>query len=746
MDPEDIVPAPLAARHRQDASDGEFAPMDGIAEPVQEALQEEGIEQLYQHQQEGLDALADGSNVVISTPTASGKSLVYTVPALESALEGGRTLYIAPMRALINDQEATIRRYAKAAGLQAGPVQAYTGALSTQEKRRVRGSEPEILLTTIDMVHYSLLPYATASTWDWLFSSLDLIVIDELHEFRGVFGSHVSLVFRRLQRMLRYHHSDPAMVACSATIGNPTEHARAVTGREEWVSIEDNTAATGATDWTIVDNSDSPHPVSRTIMERLVQRDIQSLAFTSARQTSERYARQLQNRLREDEKAQLAEKITAYHAALNDSERREMEHDIRDGDLLGVWSTTALELGVDIGTLDAVILDGYPGSRMQAQQQAGRAGRGKDESDVFLVPGNDSLDQYIASNTDELFEEPEHAKVNPQNTEILPQHLGQAADERRLTTHDTEHFDAFEEGLKRAKEDGLIEKRGRGWTATDKMDGKPFNLRNIDDRNVELTCNGYHVAELGYSDAIKDVYPDAIYLHNGKQYRVTAFDRDADEVRLERVRKRLDYYTRPMKQKRIEVDQELERKQFRDLEVLFADVTVHGNVTGYYKNNKSSAETIERTEYDQDQKLPFSFRTKAIGFDLQTAPAGTTTLGDGLHAAEHAMIGIMPLHVLCDRNHDLGGLSTELHGYTGDPTIFIHEGHEGGVGLVAEAFDILDTVVEDARKTVATCDCEEGCDACIYSPTCGNANNHLDKDDGTIVLEHLRDRLLGIDS
>ncbi|MDY6771670.1 MAG: DEAD/DEAH box helicase [Candidatus Nanohaloarchaea archaeon] len=742
MDPRQIVPGPLKDTITKDATDGTFAGTDDLNDQVEQTLEQHGITKLYQHQQEALDALDDGSNVILSTPTASGKSLVYTIPALERALDGKRTLYIAPMRALINDQTETLRDYVQAAGMAPGAVQSYTGQLDRGEKRKVREQRPRMLLTTIDMVHYSLLPYATQQTWSWLFNSLDLIVVDELHEFRGVFGSHVALVFRRLQRILDHFDADPDIVACSATIGNPVEHARKVTGTEDWHGIDEDSSATGEKRWVIADNQDSPHPVSKQIMQNLVERDVQTLAFTNARQTSERYARNLTQDLREEERAELADKIRAYHAALSDDERRTVERKIRSGELLGVWSTTALELGVDIGSLDAVVIDGYPGSRMQVQQQAGRAGRGEEESHVFLVPGSDNLDHYIAANTDELFAEPESAKVNPSNTEILPQHIAQAAVERPVTERDDDYFGRFQEGLLSAAEAGLIEQGGRRWMPTDEAKGKPFNLRNIDDRTIYLnTSSGKTLTTLSYGDAIKDVYPEAIYLHGGRQYRVEAFDTDRDQVTLERKRQRLSYYTKPQKDKQIEVNEELERREGDRVDVFLADVTVHGNVTGYFERDKSTNETIATHDYAPDRQLPFSFRTKAIGFKLKGTPKEVDTLGDGLHAAEHAIIGVMPLHVLCDRNHDLGGLSTELHGYTGGPAIFIHEGHEGGVGLVDEAFDILATIVEEGLETVDGCDCEEGCDACVYSPTCGNANQHLDKQDGATILDFLDRKL-----
>ena len=741
MEHDAFVPGPVADSITREPTGSDTTGLDGIPDRIAASLQANGIEELYTHQARALEQYRQGDNIVVATPTASGKSLVYTIPALEAARDRDTVLYIAPMRALINDQAGTFEQFAYAAGLSPAMVARYTGQLSSHQKRTIRDKEPRILLTTVDMVHYSLLPYAEQSTWSWLFDRLDLIVLDEMHTYRGVFGSHVSLLLRRLDRMLSRYDQDPGMIACSATIGNPQEHARRLTGRQDWSVITDDTSATGRKEWVIVENDDSPHPVSKTIMQRLLDQGHQTLTFTRARQTAERYARILAGDLRQDGQDQLADRIMPYHAALDDEQREIVEEQIQSGHAQGIWSTTALELGVDIGTLDAVVLDGYPGSRMQTQQQAGRAGRGEDESFVFLVPGQDNLDQYIAEHTDELFAEPETAQVNPENDAILDDHLVQAAREAPLREQDCDAFPADQGTLDRLVEEGRLEKTGTRWTPAASQYGKPFSLRNIGDREVVLqSTTGEQLSTLSYSDAIKDVYPDAVYLHNGRQYVVSGFDTDQDRVTLQPADDGLDYYTQPQTEKQITVEEMIEEQEYDGVTVFLARVRVHGHVEGYIKKDKATHETRRTMTYTSDQRLPFSYTTKAIGFDFHTTPE-TDTLGDGLHAAEHAMIGVLPLHLLCDRRHDLGGLSTELHPSTGNPTIFVHEGHDGDVGLVTEAFTIRETLVEDARETIETCDCEDGCDSCIYSPTCGNANDHLDKGDGTAVTAFLTDRL-----
>lgn len=741
MDPDDIVPGPVAATVTDEPTDASTSDFSSLSDRIAASLKANGIDELYDHQAEALERYRAGENIIVSTPTASGKSLIYTIPALEAARERDTVLYIAPMRALINDQAGSFEQFSYAAGLSPSMVARYTGQLTSHQKRTIRDEEPRILLTTVDMVHYSLLPYAEQATWSWLFDALDLIVIDELHTYRGVFGSHVALLFRRLQRMLDRYNQSPGMIACSATIGNPAEHAERLTGRPKWHTITEDTSATGTKEWVIVDNDQSPHPVSKTIMQRLIDQDAQTLTFTRARQTAERYARILASDYRSDGNQQIADRITPYHAALSDDEREDVEEQIKSGYAQGVWSTTALELGIDIGTLDAVVLDGYPGSRMQAQQQAGRAGRGTDESFVFMVPGQDNLDQYMAAHTEELFAEPEHAQANPANDAILDDHLIQAAREAPLRETDLSSFPAGTDRLEQLVEDGRLTRQDSGYRPTASQRGKPFSLRNIGDRDVVLqTTTGETLTTLSYSDAIKDVYPDAVYLHNGQQYVVSDFDTDRDRVTLQPADDGLNYYTQPTKEKQITVDEVIDEESYDGVRVFLAAVTVHGHVEGYIKKDKASNKTRRSVTYTTRNRLPFSFKTKAIGFDFEHTP-DTDTLGDGLHAAEHAMIGVLPLYLLCDRRHDLGGLSTEIHPATEHPTIFIHEGHDGDVGLVTEAFSIRNDFVEDARETISTCDCATGCDSCIYSPTCGNANNHLDKDDGKAIARFLDQRL-----
>ncbi|MFB6134962.1 MAG: DEAD/DEAH box helicase [Halanaeroarchaeum sp.] len=726
------------------------------------ALADRGIEDFYAHQARAIDAIRDGDDVVLATPTASGKSVAYTVPAFERAMNhGGRTLYIAPQNALIADQTETLSDIARDLGFASRvSVEQYTGRLSDTEKRSVRKRRPTVVLTTPDMLHYALLPYGHR-LWEWLFSSLETVVLDEVHEYRGVFGSQVSLVFRRLARVADRFDADPQFVACSATIGNPVEHASTVTGRDPagFTLVDEDTSERGPKRWLVWNpplheggsgRRRSHHVEAERVFADLVQRGHQTLVFTAARQTAERYAQESASTLRDRGEVSLATKIAAYQAALRPDRRRSLETGLRSGDIRGVWSTNALELGVDIGTLDAVVLDGYPGTRMNTFQQGGRAGRGSDESLVVLVAGEDQLDQYVANEPAALFDaDPERAVVNPENEQLIDDHLASAARETWLEPDDEEHFGAvFGDRVEALTDRGVLERRstrnGDRWVYAG--DGSPqheMSLRTIDDRDVDLRAGGETIGSLSLSDALRDVHPGAIYHHQGSTYEVTDLDLDRDVASLSTTW--ADYHTRVLTEKEISVRRDLDERrplEREDVPVRFASIELTTTVTGYERIDSRSGETIS----EHALSLPSqTLQTKSLYFTVPSdLERRLRTLGDfagGIHAAEHAIISMLPTTVLCDRR-DLGGLSTPLHPHTGKSTVFVYDGYPGGVGLVRAGYDDARSIVSDTLSMLESCDCADGCPACVQSPQCGNANDPLDK--GVAIA--LLGALLGEDS
>ena len=775
---------------REPARSAEFADLD-VHRRVEAALDSLGVERLYRHQAEAVEALRAGRNVVVSTPTASGKSLTYTIPAIEGVLEAGRrTLYVAPTRALINDQAEALGDFVDGMGF--GPrveVARYTGQQSQHERRRIREADPHVLLTTPDMLHLGILPHAHR-LWEEFVRSLDLVVIDEVHEYRGIFGSHVALLLRRLRRVCERFGADPQYVCCSATIGNPVEHAAAVTGRpaDSFALVDEDSSAAGPRHWlfwnpplkrgaqatdggTRAETSGSatpdagghrrsPHPETARLFCDLLQRGYQTLVFAGSRQNAERYAQRSASLLRERGEADLAERVAAYQAALTDERRERIEGRLQNGDLRGVWSTNALELGIDVGSLDAVLLDGYPGTRMETHQRAGRAGRGADPSLVALVGGRDQLDQYVMANPGSLFDaEPERAVVNPANEELLPGHVACAARENWLRTGDEAHFGGtFPDVVAELTEAGELERRharpGIRWTYDG--EGSPHqsvSLRSIDEREIRLVdaARDRTIATLSFGDALRDAHPGAVYYHQGRTYQVADLQVDRGRALLSETN--ATHYTRALRDKQVTVEADLEETTagaYSDVPVRFAEVTIREQIDSYVRYDGSGDD--DGTVVELPTPLPeTTMRTQALYFTIppgvqravQSVAAGGASGGDGtdgflgaIHAVEHGMISLFPLELLCDRR-DVGGLSTNVHPHTGRATIFVHDGHPGGVGLARGGYDAFEPLLDRTREMIAGCPCESGCPACVQSPHCGNANDYLEKDLAVALVDEL---------
>ena len=743
-----------------------FADVD-VDPRVASALLGAGIEDVYAHQASAVEAVRDGEDVVLATPTASGKSLAYTIPAFERALDDrATTLYVAPQVALINDQTDTLRSLANGLPFGSGvSVAQYTGQLSKTEKRDVRDRQPTVLATTPDMLHYGILPHAHR-LWEWFFERLETVVIDEVHAYRGVFGSHVALVVRRLQRLCDRFDADPEFVCCSATIGNPVEHAATVVGRDEsgFALVDEDASATGPRRWLLWNPPEyddeggwgedgsrrrSPHVEAKQLFCDLVQRGLQTVVFTGSRQIAERYAQECATELRERGETAKSQRVAAYQAALRDGRREDIEQRLHDGDLAGVWSTSALELGVDVGGLDAVILDGYPGTRMSTFQRAGRAGRGDDPALVCLVAGEDQLDQYVMGDPASLFDSPpERAVSNPENERLLPAHVASAAQENWLSEGDRAYFgDTFEGVVTDLTRSGTLARRDRdeGTRWTYAGGGSPqheTSLRTIDDREVDLVDERSNdvFATLSFGDALRDAHEGAIYYHQGQKYEVRELDLDRDVAVCAPTW--ADYYTRTLHDKTIEVraDRE-ERSPFArgDVPCRFADVRMRKQITGFERKDAQSGETLGEVPLDLPET---TLETRALYYtipaDVQTTIANRFDFPGAIHAAEHAQISMFPTTVLCDRR-DIGGLSTPLHPHTNEPTIFIYDGHPGGVGLSRTAYDDVHALSARTLDMLDACPCEDGCPACVQSPHCGNANDPLDKAGAAHLLDALTD-------
>jgi len=738
-----------------------------LEERLESTLRERGIDRLYGHQAAAIEAVREGRNVVLATATASGKSLAYTVLAFERALDHtGTTLYIAPQVALINDQADTLSDLARGLGFGSRvTVAQYTGRQSRSEKQDVRDRQPTVLLTTPDMLHYGILPHSHR-LWDWFFERLETVVIDEVHEYRGVFGSQVSLVLRRLNRVCERFDANPAVVCCSATIGNPVDHAATVTGQSpsSFASITTDESATGPTHWLFWNPPEyregngwggegrrkSSHTETKRLFVDCVAQGYQTVAFTPSRQTAERYASDSADELRQRGEHDAATGVTAYQAALTSERREEVEQGLQSGEIRGVWSTNALELGVDIGGLDVVLLDGYPGTRMAAHQQAGRAGRGTAASLVVLVAGEDQLDQYFVANPAEFFEgDPEDAIANPDNETLLPGHVLSGARETWLTPEDDRHFgDSFPDVVARLTERGDLDRRetnaGIRWLYDG--GGSPqheMSLRTIEDREVQLRerRGDEQIASLPFADALRDAHPGAIYHHQGRTYEVVDLDLDHGVAELQSTR--ANYYTKVLHDKEITVERDLDERPMPgngDSTVRLAEVTMRKQITGYERRDASTGESLGTFALDLPET---TLETTALYYTVPGAVkaemvASEDDFDGGIHAAEHAMIAMMPVELLCDRR-DIGGVSTPVHPHTGQATVFIYDGYPGGVGLTERGYADIGSLVGVTREMIVACDCADGCPACVQSPHCGNANDPLDKGLALHLLETLGD-------
>jgi DEAD/DEAH box helicase domain-containing protein len=778
-----------------------FATLD-VDRSVQSALRLAGVDSLYQHQADAIEALRDGNNVVLATPTASGKTLSYAIPGFERAVSGtAKMLYIAPQVALINDQYDTLSEFASNLGFDASAeVALYHNKLDRAERDEIKASQPDVLLTTPDMLHYSLLPYGHAPTnWRWLLQNLDLVAVDEVHSYRGVFGSHTSLVFRRLNRLCDYYQDHPQYVCCSATIGNPVEHAAEITGQDtdSYTLIDDDTSATGDRHWALwnpplkEDESDhddaaieadggevstdagsreqrvtdqipsdsgptgerkSHHEQAAKVCADLVTKGHQTLVFTRTRQGAERYAKRVRHHLRQRGSHDLTDAVMAYHANLRADERTEVENGLKDGEVRGVWSTNALELGIDIGTLDAVILDGYPGSVMSTFQRAGRAGRGEESCLLVLVGSDNPLDQYVLSEPAQLFEaDPERAVINPQNEQILREHIQCAANEEALTPEDEVYFgDTLPDIVTEAKDDGLlrpVNSRPAAWRPTAENPNWNVSIRSISDRMIAVRDQQKDetVTSLALDAALRDAHPEAIYLHQGDTYRITEVDYDVDVAYAEEIRDTAAY-TQPLRDKHVEIggyqDEQTLTRNSNNLACGLVDLTVRNEYDGYLRYDSPSDDNPLEKEFDQEVPA-YEIETTGMYFTLSPAVredilesrmASLEELGAGLHAVEHALISLLPREVLCDRG-DVGGLSISHHPETELPTVFVHDGYPGGVGLAATAYDALGRLLDRTDDLIDGCGCRDGCPSCIHSPQCGNANRHLDKALGKAVLD-----------
>jgi DEAD/DEAH box helicase domain-containing protein len=714
-----------------------------VSEPllseVADRVKARGIDQLYVHQATAIDRLRAGTSVVIATGTASGKSLCYQVPIVESVVADRRdtALLLFPTKALAHDQLRSLRSWL-VPGMRAVT---FDGDTSTDDRKWAR-KNANVVLTNPDMLHVGILP--SHQRWATFMMRLRYVVVDELHTQRGIFGSHVAHVLRRLRRICEHYGANPTFCFASATIGNPGALASELCGlpveqidvdgspRSERVLacwqrplLDEHSGARG-----------SANVETAELLSRFVRAGHPTLAFTRSRRGAEVVAQYARRRLEQFEPG-LGARVAAYRAGYLASERRALELDLASGKMLGIAATNALELGIDVGGLDAVVLNGFPGTLASMWQQAGRAGRADRRAAAVLVAGDDQLDQWYVAHPSELTgRAPERAVVNPQNPFVLRAQVACAAHELPISRDDAQWFgDGLDDAVRELVQADLLTPRGgRMYWSGPRAPAADVGLRS--GSSVE-----YHLVDAEDERTIGTVddarvfavaHPGALYLHQGQQYRVERLDLDRHLGYLAPCDD--DEYTMPRTETDIAIVSDEHQAPVGESIVHLGAVRVRSNVIAYQRKQISTNRVIEVCDLDLPER---ALETRACWYTVPAEAMERAGIASGrllgtVHAAEHGLIGMLPLFTICDR-WDVGGVSMALHPQTGEPTIFVYDGYPGGAGIAELAFEAAQRHVRATLDLVAACACDDGCPSCVQSPKCGNWNEYLDKG-GAITL------------
>ena len=688
-------------------------------------LQAQGIDRLYSHQVEAIDAVRSGRDVVVVTSTASGKTLCYNLPVAETLLADAdaRALYLFPTKALAQDQLKVLGELAGAAPELTDAVRpaAYDGDTPSHQRRKIRQSA-NVILTNPDMLHTGILPYH--SRWANFFAGLKTVVIDEIHTYRGIFGSNVANVIRRLRRVCERHGVRPNFVLSSATIANPKDHAERLVGRE--LDVVDRDGSPRGMKHFVFWNPPLVGPgrlmrrsaniEAQELFERLIESRVQTIAFTKARVVAELLYRYVVDAVKKVD-PKIAKRIKPYRGGYLPEERRAIERELFSGKLLGVTSTNALELGIDIGSLDACIIVGFPGTIASTWQQAGRAGRKSDDALTVLVAYNDPIDQYLMRHPEYFFaRSPEEAVIDPQNPYILTSHLSCAAFELPLDADDAAHFGGTAPHIARLlrEEGSLKEIDGRSYWSRTENPATRTNLRTISENTFTIMdVTGGRNEALGTVDSISApelVYPEAVYLHEGESYLVRKLDFEGKIASVERAD--VDYYTQPVLHSNIRVKGTRTSRDFRGGTARFDDVDVTWRTAAFKKIRFYTMENLGQATLDLPSQ---TLSTTALSYlppdelmrevkDIGLNPV------EGLVGIRNMMLVVLPVLSMSDRR-DLGGIIDSSN--TGKPTIFVYDRFHGGLGYSQRGYDEFERLLSMCLEMVEDCDCEDGCPSCV---------------------------------
>ena len=715
------------------AADPRVAPLPEALDPrVRAALPFDG---LYEHQREAWDVAARGENLILATGTASGKSLAFNLPVLDAIAREPkeRALYLYPTKALAQDQARAL------AELKAPNVRAaiYDGDTPGERRWQIR-RWANVILTNPDMLHVGVLPHH--DRWADVLHNLRYIVVDEAHVYRGVFGSHVGNVLRRLRRLAGVYGASPQLLFASATIANPGELAAALGGIE--ATVVDHDAAPRAERTIALWNPElldaelglraSPLGEASRLMAALVSRGLRTICFAKSRKAAELIHKFTVDRV----DTATGKRLAPYRAGYTAAQRRDIERRLIEGELLGVSATDALELGIDIGLLDCAISVGFPGTVASLRQQWGRAGR-RGHGLAVLIASEDALDQYFMREPEMLLERRvEAAILDHANPRVLDGHVRAAAFEAPVD--DADRATLGDEALERAALLPELKhtKSGYVWGGKEYPAGQ-FGLRSTtpDTFTVVEAQSGTVLGIVERERAYSTVHEGAVYLHLGESYLVRELDLQSRMAVVTPYKG--DYYTQAKKETNTAIEETLRTERRCGLDLSFGRISVTERVVAYQKKSIRDQSTLETVDLDLPET---TFETEAIWYlpepdQLDGLEKMPTLLGT-LHAAEHSMIALLPLWAMCDR-WDIGGLSTNIHFQTNRPTVFIYDGHSGGVGITERGFNAFEGWVEDTARMLEGCPCADGCPSCVQSPKCGNLNEMLDKDGALTFVRRL---------
>ncbi|MBO2464186.1 DEAD/DEAH box helicase [Actinomadura violacea] len=733
------------------ARQGRRAPWPTWSTPLLvDRLAAAGIQAPWEHQSAAAEHARAGRSVIIATGTASGKSLAYLLPSIEAIYAGeddhrreGTVLYLSPTKALAADQLRALR------GLRLTRVRAatYDGDTPRDDRTWVR-QHANYVLTNPDMLHRSILP--GHSRWSSFLRRLRYVIIDEAHGYRGVFGSHVAQILRRLRRVCARYHADPTFILASATTSEPATTASRLTGLDV-VAVDDDASPRGPATFALWEppltelRGEQGAPVRRTataeagdLLADLVVEGVQTLAFVRSRRGAESVALGAKRALHEVAPG-LAEQVAAYRAGYLPEERRALEAALRSRSIVGLASTNALELGVDVSGLDAVLVCGWPGTRASLWQQAGRAGRSGQAALSVLVARDDPLDTFLVHHPEAIFGTPVEATVlDPDNPYVLEPHLCAAASELPLTDDDAALFgpstaDLLPDLVRR----GFLRRRPNGWywTRRDKACDLA-DIRGAGGAPVQVveTATGRLLGTVDEASAHTTVHDGAVYIHQGDSFIVQTLDLDDSVALVEAADP--DYSTTARDVTDITIAERLRSISWGEATLCYGTVDVTSQVVAYQMRRVQTGEMLGEKPLDLP---PRTLRTRAVWWTLSEAQVdalGDLDLAGAAHAAEHASIGLLPLYATCDR-WDIGGVSTAVHPDTGLLTVFVYDGHEGGAGFAERGYADASAWLRATRDAIAACECESGCPSCIQSPKCGNGNDPLDKQGALTLLAAL---------